>query len=143
MHRYLSANRRATLLASALVFILAGAACSSTKDEPSSKNPSSGSAAVAVAADGTITLVAKDNTFAPKAFAAPAGKPVRLTLDNQGSAIHNFALIDQKGADGKEIQTALIPGGQTGAVEFTLPAGTYQFHCTVHPAEMQGVLTVQ
>jgi plastocyanin len=50
--------------------------------------------------------------------------------------------VDQKGPDGKEIQTELIPGGQTDTVSFTLAAGSYDFHCTVHPVEMRGTITV-
>jgi plastocyanin len=81
--------------------------------------------------------------FEPKEFVAKANQQINLTLDNKGAAIHNFAIQGQKGPDGKDIDTGLINGGKQGSVAFTLAAGSYDFICTVHPAEMKGKLTVQ
>jgi len=67
-----------------------------------------------------------------------------VTFTNKGSAIHNFHIKGLKGADGNDVQTALIGGGQTATVTFTPDkAGTYTFVCDVHPVEMTGTLTVK
>jgi plastocyanin len=140
MSRIVRSKVRAGLLVGACALLLVGAACSSSDASSDTKAASSAPAATVV--NGAITVTAKDNVFEPKSFAAPAGTAVTVTLENKGAALHNFALIDEKGPDGKDIQTELIPGGQSDTVEFTLPAGSYDFHCTVHPAEMRGTLTV-
>ncbi|MGE0544271.1 MAG: cupredoxin domain-containing protein [Dehalococcoidia bacterium] len=140
MRRIVRLNVRAALVVGAFALVLTGAACSSSDESSDTKAASSAPAATVV--NGAITVTAKDNEFEPKSFTAPAETAVTVTLDNKGAALHNFALVDQKGPDGKEIQTELIAGGKSDTVEFTLPAGTYDFHCTVHPAEMRGTLTV-
>lgn len=135
--------------------VLAGAAACSDDDEKgtdnytgatavSGGNQSSGSASGAtVGDDGKITINATDNAYDPKSFTVKGKQKVTVTLVNKGQALHNFALVGQKGPDGKEIQTALIPGGQTTMVEFDIPPGAYEFYCTVHPAEMRGRMTYQ
>ncbi len=160
MKDVLSAAGRVTLiLGASLALVVAAAACST--DETSEKNtgsgaptaaaPGSSSGAVAkpaVDAAGRITIVAKDsgttnNRFEPKEFSAPANQKITVMLDNQGMAVHNWQIVGQKGPDGQEIQTPLLPAGQKGNVEFSLPAGTYDFYCAVHPVDMRGKLTVQ
>jgi len=143
MNRIVRFNVRTALLIGALAAVLTAAACGSD-NASGEKTAASGSSAPAAAAvtNGAITIVAKDNLFEPTSFTAPAGTAVTVTLKNEGAALHNFALVDQKGPDGKEIQTELLAGGKSGTVEFTLAAGTYDFRCTVHPAEMRGTITV-
>jgi plastocyanin len=138
--RSLRVNARAALLLAASVVLLVGAACSSDDESGGEKSATGPSGAAVV--NGAIAVKAKDNAFEPKSFTAPAGTAVTVTLENTGAALHNFALVDQKGPDGKEIQTELIAGGKTDTVEFTLPAGSYDYYCTVHPAEMRGTLMV-
>lgn len=141
MTTYFGYQRGALRVAGALVALtlLAGlAACSSGGSASDSK-----SSAVTTDANGAITIVAKDNTYSAKAFTAKAGQKTTVTLNNQGSAIHNFQLLNQNGPDGKEIQTALIKAGESGSVDFTLPAGSYEYYCAVHPAEMRGKLKVE
>jgi plastocyanin len=133
-------NVRAALLLGACALVVLGAACGS--DDASGETPAASGAAAATAVNGAVTVTAKDNVFEPKSLAVPAETEVTVTLENKGAALHNFALVDQKGPDGKEIQTELIPGGQTDTVSFTLAAGSYDFHCTVHPVEMRGTITV-
>lgn len=144
MKTRVSALVRLTLAAGLLALVVAGVACSSDASGSESKD-SSGSAAskAAVGANGAITIVGKDNVFEPKEFTGPAGQPITVTLNNTGAAIHNFVIKDQNGPDGKEIQTPLINAKQTGTVQFTLPAGTYDFYCSVHPVEMRGKMTLQ
>jgi len=124
--------------------VVGGVACSSDDGDKGTKNSSSSSASGAVDASGNITIVGKDNVYEPKQFTGPANQKITVKLDNQGAAIHNFAVKDQKGPDGNDIGAlALINAKQTGTVEFTLPAGSYDFYCTVHPVEMTGKFTLQ
>lgn len=139
--RYRIVAGRVALTVGALAMLGLAAACGGG-DEATESAKSAVKSAVTVGADGAATITARDNSFTPKALAAPANQPVKLTLDNKGAAIHNWAVAGQNGPDGKEIQTALIPAGQQGIVEFSLPAGTYDFYCPVHPVEMRGKLTV-
>jgi nitrite reductase (NO-forming) len=106
---------------------------------PAAQNAANGAAAAA-----TVQLTATDNAFSQKAITAEAGKAVTVTLANKGSAIHNFHVKGLQGADGKDVQTALVEGGKSDSVTFTpAKAGTYTFVCDVHPADMTGTLTVK
>jgi plastocyanin len=149
------AGRVALVLGASLLLVAAATACSSDEAADKGSAPaaaagaSSGAAAKpTVDASGNITIIATDkgtadNRFEPKEFTVPANQKVTVTLENKGSAIHNFQIIGQKGPDGQDIQTPLLPAGQKGSVEFSLPAGTYDFFCAVHPVDMRGKLTVQ
>jgi plastocyanin len=124
--------------------VVGGAACSSDDGDKGAKSSSSSSASGTVDPSGNITIVGKDNVYEPKQFTGPANQKITVKLDNQGAAIHNFAVKGQKGPDGNDIGAlALVNAKQTGTVEFTLPAGSYEFYCTVHPVEMTGKLTLQ
>ena len=123
--------------------LIVGAACGSEGGDGGGDSASAASAGT-VDASGTITVVAKDNSYQPRRFTGPANQSITVTLDNQGAAIHNFAVKGQKGADGNEIGALkLVQAKQSDTVQFTLPAGTYDFYCTVHPVEMTGTMTLQ
>ncbi len=140
MKRSVASIARLALSLATAALLLIGAACGS--DSADAETKGSGGPAATVDAAGSITIVAKDNSYAPKEFSTKAGQKTTVTLENKGSAIHNLQIKDQKGADGQDIQTALLPGGQTGSVEFSLNPGTYDFLCTVHPVEMRGKIKV-
>lgn len=96
------------------------------------------------AAGGGIALATTDNAFSQKQIAVQAGQAVTVNLTNKGTAMHNFHVVGLKGADDKDVQTALLEGGKSGSVTFTpIQPGTYTFRCDVHPAEMTGTLTVK
>lgn len=119
-------------------------ACGGGSDSGGSTNAKPAtSGADRVSEGGTITVIAKDNSFDPQEFSARAGQKVTLTLTNKGAALHNFVVKDQKGADGQELQTPLLQGSKNGTLEFTFPAGSYEFYCSVHPIEMRGKLRVE
>jgi plastocyanin len=159
VRRMFSAAGIALVLSVSLTLAVVAASCSA--DDVSEKGAGSGPSTVAssgssagaagkaaVDAAGRITIIAKDtgttnNRYEPKEFTAHANQKVVVTLENQGSAIHNWQIVGQKGPDGQEIQTPLLPAGQKGNVEFSLPAGTYDFYCAVHPVDMRGKITVQ
>ncbi|HLZ71664.1 MAG TPA: cupredoxin domain-containing protein [Dehalococcoidia bacterium] len=85
-----------------------------------------------------------DNKFSDTQVTVPAGKQVTLTVQNQGTAVHNVDVLDVKDDSGKDIKTDLVQAGKSATLTFTISkAGTYHFHCDVHPTEMTGTLVVQ
>jgi plastocyanin len=100
----------------------------------------SGQSAAAVKVD----VAATDNKFAQTQLTAKVGEATTISFANKGSALHNLRIAGLPGHDGKDAQTALLTGGQSGNVTFTAAkAGTYKFVCDVHPVEMVGTLTVK
>lgn len=109
----------------------------------SSAAPTSGSGSAA--SSGTIlTEIATDNKFSQTTYTIKAGQQYTLNFQNSGQAIHDWHILDQKSADGKDIAVPLTDGGKESSVTFTIDkAGTYHFQCDVHPDEMKGTITVQ
>ena len=140
--QFRTAWRGVALALAPLVLIGFVAACGGGDDDDRAPAKATGAATSVVT--NTPTIVMTDNKFTPAAFTVAAGQPVKLTAENKGAAIHNWKVLGVKGADGKEITTTLLPGGQTDNITFTIDkAGTYDVHCDVHPADMRGKLTVQ
>ena len=120
--------------------IQVGAPATSAATAAASNANASGNQAVAAA---KIELTATDNKFSQTTITAKAGQPVTVTFTNKGAAVHDFHVLGLKGADGKDVQTALVESGGSASVTFTpQKAGSYTFQCDVHPAEMRGTLTV-
>jgi len=94
----------------------------------------------------TGAVKATDNKFDKATLEAPPNTDVTFTLTNVGRTKHNIHFFDKEngttlapGAEGK-----LIDGGQTDKVSFKTPAaGSYFFHCDLHPTEMKGTLVVK
>jgi plastocyanin len=102
--------------------------------------------ASAVPSDGgggggtVLDLAAQNIAFDQSTLAAPADQPFQIAFANNDAGVpHNVEIKDGSGAsqfmgeifDGVETRTYDVPG---------LPAGEYQFLCTVHP-NMTGTLT--
>jgi outer membrane protein assembly factor BamB/uncharacterized cupredoxin-like copper-binding protein len=89
---------------------------------------------------GAVTVQAGDLFFDPDQLTVPADTDVTITLTNGGGVVHNLYQpdVDRKTPD-------LAPG-ESGDVVINLPAGTYQFWCTVpghKDAGMTGTLIVE
>ena|SRR5438477_8507783 len=86
----------------------------------------------------TVNLSAKDFMFDPATFTATAGKPVTVTIKNEGQAEHNFSIESLK-------VNQDIEKGDTKTVTFTpTQSGPVQFFCEYHHIthNMVGTLTV-
>lgn len=93
---------------------------------------------------GTIVEIATDNKFSLTQLNANANEATSLTLENNGSAIHNWRALNVTGTNGQPILTRLLPGGQSETIQFTIAQpGAYEFLCDVHPVEMRGTITVR
>jgi uncharacterized cupredoxin-like copper-binding protein len=90
-----------------------------------------------------VTIASSDAMrFTPSALTVEAGRPVRLTLRNEGQIDHDFTL--SQGVP-RPIKVEAKPG-QSASVTFTIARpGTYQFICSKpgHAAAgMRGTITV-
>lgn len=86
----------------------------------------------------TVNLVAKDFMFEPTTITATAGKPVTVTVKNEGQAEHNFSIESLK-------VNQDIEKGDSKTVTFTpTQSGSIQFFCEYHKTShgMVGTLNV-
>ncbi|HUP54761.1 MAG TPA: cupredoxin domain-containing protein [Methylomirabilota bacterium] len=91
---------------------------------------------------GTLAVIAKAVKFDVATLSAPAGKPIKIDFDNQDAGTpHDVDVLDAAGKkvfDGKD-----FPGPAKQVYDVpALEAGTYKFECSIHPALMNGQLTV-
>jgi cytochrome c oxidase subunit II len=93
----------------------------------------------------TVTLTSVDlNTFDPPTISAPAGKSIVFNFVNADQAQpHNVAIVRGQ-PDGTDwVGMPIADPGQTATyVAPPVPAGSYEFFCSVHPTTMRGTLTV-
>jgi plastocyanin len=91
----------------------------------------------------TISLTAKGIAFDQTSLSVPAGKPFAIAFDNQDAGIqHDVQIFDNAAFTGTPLMNGEIV---TGPAKVTYQAppldpGTYYFHCSVHPAQMQGTI---
>lgn len=107
------------------------------------KQEGSGPAAITVALVAPPTASAKG--FDTKTLAFVAGAPTNLTFDNQEPAVqHNVVIFQGTSDSGPQVFAgALLTGpAKTTYRVPALTAGTYYFHCEVHPTTMFGTITV-
>lgn len=122
---------RLARLAVGTVAVVALAACSSgggTNGTPGA----AASGCTKSTASGTVAAGVKDFEFTPTAVSAKVGDVITWT--NNGAAQHNPTLDDGS------CQTDPINAGATGSLTFS-KAGTFLFHCAIHPS-MKGTITI-
>lgn len=91
---------------------------------------------------GGIAIVAQNVKFDVATLAAPADAAFKIAFDNKDAGTpHDVDILDAGGTkvfDGKDFPG---PGQRTYDVP-ALKAGAYKFECSIHPALMNGTLTV-
>jgi plastocyanin len=91
-----------------------------------------------------LQITAKDTKFDLDCLAAPAGQAFTLTLRNDDAGIQHSVDITTKHNGGTTLfDGELITGPVTKTYNVSaLAAGTYHFHCEVHPV-MNGAFVVK
>jgi plastocyanin len=80
------------------------------------------------------TLVIKNHRFEPSELTVPAGKRVKLVIDNRDSSVEEFESHDLR-------REKIVPGNSKGVVWVgPLPAGKYHFYGEFHEDTAQGNL---
>lgn len=102
----------------------------------------------APAGDVVVTLVADGVRWDADELTVPAGETWTLIMDSQDPQFHphNFTITDGPEFADRIYQTPQLVGPAVGRYEIPgLPAGTYEYICTVldHQAVMRGTLTVE
>lgn len=89
-----------------------------------------------------ITITAKNVQFDTDSLSGPAAKPFTIAFVNDDDAIpHNVEILD--GSGGSLFKGEIFPGIATKVYDVpAIPAGSYKFHCTVHP-NMAGTIALQ
>ncbi len=136
-------NRRPLVtLAAAVVLVLAACSSGGATAAPSAavsaapsveaSAPAAGAACSESAAAGEVAVSIEGFAFSPADITARVGQTITFT--NGDSAPHTATLDDGS------CTTPNIAGGASDALTFTA-AGTYPFHCAVHP-NMKGTITI-
>jgi plastocyanin len=89
----------------------------------------------------SLTLAAKNVQYDKACLAAPANTAFTIKFSNNDSGIpHNVDIMSSS----KSLFAGKIVKGPTSVTYNvpSLPAGSYQFHCDIHPSEMNGTFVV-
>lgn len=93
--------------------------------------------ALAFAADTEATLIIKDHRFSPSEIRIPAGKKVKLTIDNQDASPEEFDSHDLN-------REKVIPANSKGTVFIgPLNPGKYSFIGEFNAKTAQGVVIAE
>ena len=87
-----------------------------------------------------ITLEMGEFYFTPNTFTIPANTDVTVTLVNKGLVGHDFNIASPA------ISSPMVDPGDTATFTLNLPAGDYEFTCSVEghaDAGMYGKVTVK
>ena len=105
-----------------------------------------------------ITVKATDFAYSPSSVTVPVGKPVTITLENDGAVEHDFVVdkISVKDVEASETGVAAhhqmgheasydlhfyAKDGDSATLEFTaLEPGTYKIYCTIEGHEAAGMI---
>ena len=120
-------NSKLRLVIALLIVVLCAAACGGTSVSPTSQ-PAGQPAGGVGQADVTITSL----KFEPAQLSVSAGATVKWT--NQDNVAHTVT------SDSGDWDSGSLSQGQSFSHTFT-QAGTFAYHCTVHPT-MKGTITV-
>jgi nitrite reductase (NO-forming) len=74
-----------------------------------------------------VDVAMQDLQFSPDSLDLSAGSTVEVELTNDGGQAHNFTIDDL------DLSSGTIDPGKIVTVTFTVPDGTTQFVCTLHP----------
>ena len=102
------------------------------------------SAPAACAPQGNaLAVTASGTAFDAGCLAAPAGQAFTIAMDNKDSVAHNLAILESHEAEDVLFRGDIFQGPKSTTYQVpALKAGTYAFHCEVHPGTMKGTFVV-
>lgn len=129
----LSGNWRLLAMACVAVFVLG--ACGG--DDDGGDTGGGGDAAAAGECGGSggtaLSIDAENTKFSTDELSVAAGEQVTVTLTNNDSFPHTFAVTDL------DCDTGNVEGGASADLSFTMPDAETDYVCSIHPA-MTGTL---
>jgi plastocyanin len=91
----------------------------------------------------SLALTAEGHKFDKDCLAVPAGESFTIRFDNKDGDRHNVAILPSHTATTTLFEGDILPGPKSLTYNVpALKAGTYHFHCEVHPNLMNGVFIV-
>jgi len=113
-------------------------------DMPGMEQGEGDSAATTCEPAGTsLSIVAEGTKWNADCLAAPAGQAFTIVMDNKDTVAHNVAILKSHSATDVQFRGELLQGPKQTTYEIpALSAGTYVFHCEVHPTQMRGTFVV-
>lgn len=91
----------------------------------------------------SLAIGAKDTAFDKDCLAAPAGEPFTVAFKSDDAQPHNIAVLEGHSSTKVLFRGEIFPGPKTTTYDVpALKAGTYAFHCEVHPDQMKGTFVV-
>jgi plastocyanin len=91
----------------------------------------------------TLTLTASGTKFNTDCLAAPANQAFKINFDNKDQTTHNIQILASHSASEALFDAGLIPAGLKTLDVPALQAGTFAFHCKIHPGQMSGTFVVK
>ena len=92
----------------------------------------------------SISIVASGTQFDKDCLAAPANQAVTISFENKDSANHSLAILRSHTSTDVIARADVFTGPKTVTLNVPgQPAGTYAFHCEVHPRVMMGTFVVK
>ncbi len=90
----------------------------------------------------SLTIAAQGTKFDKDCLAAPAGRPFTVNFDNKDQTVHNLMILESHSASEALFDAGTIPNGIRTLNVPALKAGTFAFHCKIHPGQMSGTFVV-
>jgi LPXTG-motif cell wall-anchored protein len=106
--------------------------------------PGGSKSAAPCAPSGTsLVLTAENHKFDKDCLAVTAGESFTIRFDNRDSDRHNVAVLPSHTSTETIFAGDIVPGPKSTVYAVpNMKAGTYHFHCEVHPNLMNGTFVV-
>lgn len=92
----------------------------------------------------TVSVIASGTKFNTECLAAAANQPFTVSYDNRDNIAHNIVILESHTATEVLFRAEIFPGPKTSTFNVpALKAGTFAFHCEVHPSQMRGTFVVK
>ncbi len=92
----------------------------------------------------SLSIVASGTKFDKNCLAAPANQAVTIAIENKDTIGHNLVVLKSHTSTDAIARADIFTGPKTVTLNVPAqPAGTYAFHCEVHPSVMTGTFVVK